>query len=179
MPLPDTGGDRVMRYLVARSRRHSAPEVWRGKHVRSPAFLSGPGEPMGAELLGVSLFAFRRDEWPGRHIREAPHIVAAMDADLLYFDDCPNWQVAERHLKSLAAERGDLAIRHHIVDTVDEAERVGFRGSPTILLNGVDPFAGELDLVGALSCRVYQTPAGLAGSPTIEQLRDALNDAAV
>lgn len=98
-----------------------------------------------------------------------------MDAELLYFDDCPNWQVAELHLKTLASERGDLVVRRHIVDTIEEAERVGFRGSPTILLNGVDPFAGESDVVGVLSCRVYQTPSGLAGSPTIEQLRDVVN----
>ena len=100
-----------------------------------------------------------------------------MDTELLYFDSCPNWQVVECHLKSLAAERGDVSVRRHLVDTVEEAERVGFRGSPTILVNGVDPFAGESDVVGALSCRVYQTPAGLAGSPTIEQLRDVLNAA--
>lgn len=96
-----------------------------------------------------------------------------MDVALLYFDDCPNWLVANGHLKTLSAEDPDLSITHHIVDTPDEAERMRFRGSPSFLIDGVDPFADPEDPVG-LSCRVYQTPDGPAGSPTLEQLRAAL-----
>jgi hypothetical protein len=97
-----------------------------------------------------------------------------MDVELLYFDGCPNWRVADRHLDSLAAELGGVTVKHYTVDTTEEALRVGFRGSPTILVNGVDPFATPTDPRGGLSCRVYQTPNGPAGSPTIEQLREAL-----
>ena len=98
-----------------------------------------------------------------------------MDITLLYFEDCPNWKIAEGHLRVLAQEAPDLRISHHLVDTPDEAERVGFRGSPSILLEGVDVFADPDGAVG-LSCRVYQTPAGPAGSPTLDQLREALAD---
>ena len=100
-----------------------------------------------------------------------------MDVELLYFDDCPNWRVADRHLESLAVELGGITVRYRTVDTPEEAARVGFRGSPTILVNGSDPFAAAADPVGGLSCRVYDTPQGPAGAPTIEQLREALTSA--
>lgn len=96
-----------------------------------------------------------------------------MNVILMYFDDCPNWLVADRHLATLAAEMPELVIEKRIVDTSEEAERSGFRGSPSILIEGVDPFADADDPVG-LSCRVYQTPDGPAGSPTLGQLREVL-----
>lgn len=96
-----------------------------------------------------------------------------MDVTLLYFDDCPNWLDADAHLRALQDEVSDLRVTRHIVDTREEAERTRFRGSPSILVDGVDPFADADDPVG-LSCRVYQTPDGPAGSPTIDQLREVL-----
>jgi len=96
-----------------------------------------------------------------------------MDVTLLYFDDCPNWKVADAHLVALASEIPDLTITRHLVDTPEEAERVRFRGSPSIVVDGVDLFADTDDPVG-LSCRVYQTPEGMAGSPTLAQLRAAI-----
>jgi len=98
-----------------------------------------------------------------------------MDITLLYFDDCPNWRVADERLAAIAAERTDLMVTRHLVDTLEEAERVGFHGSPSILVDGVDVFA-EPDAGVGLSCRVYRTPEGLAGAPTMEQLRAALAD---
>lgn len=98
-----------------------------------------------------------------------------MDIALLYFDDCPNWRVADERLAAIAAERADLKVTRHLVDTLEEAERVGFHGSPSILVDGVDVFA-EPDAGVGLSCRVYRTPDGLAGAPTVEQLRAALAD---
>ncbi len=97
-----------------------------------------------------------------------------MDVTLLYFDDCPNWMQAAGHLDTLAAEFPDLTLSRRLVDTSEEAERVGFHGSPSILIDGVDAFAPRDAPVG-LSCRMYQTPDGPAGSPTLEQLRIALN----
>ena len=97
-----------------------------------------------------------------------------MNVTLLYFDDCPNWLVADGHLRTLAAEHPEMVIERRIVNTVEEAEATQFRGSPSIMVDGVDPFA-DLDTPVGLSCRVYKTPAGLAGSPTLDQLRSAVN----
>ncbi len=96
-----------------------------------------------------------------------------MDVTLLYFDDCPNWKVTDAHLETLTGEIGGLEISRVEVTTTEDAERYRFRGSPSVLIDGQDAFADPDDPVG-LSCRVYQTPDGPAGSPTLGQLRDVL-----
>lgn len=96
-----------------------------------------------------------------------------MDVSLFYFDACPNWKVADQRLSAITAERPDVVVTRHPVETVVEAERLGFHGSPSILVDGVDLFVEPGAGVG-LSCRVYRTPDGLAGSPTMDQLRAAL-----
>lgn len=59
------------------------------------------------------------------------------------------------------------------MDTPTEAEHVGFFGSPNIL---VDVFA-DADAEVGLSCRMYLTPEGYEGAPTLDQLRAVLADA--
>jgi hypothetical protein len=103
--------------------------------------------------------------------------VVGVQIRLLYLDDCPNWREAAAVLGRLGAEMPDLEIEHAIVDTPEEAERVGFHGSPSIHVDGRDLFAGDADPIG-LSCRIYQTPDGPAGTPTLEQLRAAIETAA-
>ncbi len=89
---------------------------------------------------------------------------------LLYSDDCPNWTVADQHLRELAAENPELLIERRVVNAVEDATANQFKGSPSFLVDGVDPFACSDTPVG-LSCRIYQTPNGPAGSPTLDQLR--------
>ena len=90
---------------------------------------------------------------------------------LQYFDGCPNWIQADRRLHEARAQLGDTEGRvvHQRIETLDEAVAAGFTGSPTILIDGRDPF----DVDGAqpgMACRVYPTPDGPRGSPTLEQL---------
>jgi hypothetical protein len=92
---------------------------------------------------------------------------------LLYFPECPHWRLTEERLNEVAARLG-LSIEHQLVTTEEEAVRVSFRGSPTILIDGVDPFSEGEQAVG-LSCRIYRTPEGYAGSPTLEQISAALD----
>ncbi len=99
-----------------------------------------------------------------------------MDIALLYFEDCPNWKVADERLSAIAAERADIRLTRHLVETPVEAERTRFHGSPSILVDGVDVFAETGSEVG-LSCRRYLTPDAYAGAPTLEQLRAVLSDA--
>lgn len=95
-----------------------------------------------------------------------------MDLTLLYFVGCPNWQTMANRLDTLAGEL-DLEVTQRTVTSVEEAEAVGFLGSPTLLVDGRDPFAEGGEPAG-LSCRVYATPDGPAGSPTVAQLRAVL-----
>ena len=46
-----------------------------------------------------------------------------MDITLLYFEDGPNWAVAGERLTALAAERPDIRVTCHLVETPEEAER--------------------------------------------------------
>jgi hypothetical protein len=93
-----------------------------------------------------------------------------MDVELLYFDGCPHWETADARLQQVADEVG-APIRRRRVQEGDDL--TGFGGSPTILIDGHDPFPhpGPAD---GLSCRLYSTPEGPAGSPTVDQLRTAL-----
>ena len=94
-----------------------------------------------------------------------------MDIELLYFDGCPNWEIADQRLAQIISERPDVQVTRHRVETVEEAERVAFHGSPSILVNGIDAFAAPGAAVG-LACRLYTTPEGPAGAPTLDQLRE-------
>lgn len=98
-----------------------------------------------------------------------------MRVELQYFDGCPSWQQTDRLLRQAldAAGHEGVEVEHVRVETPEDAERLGFRGSPTVLVDGVDPFAGAADAVG-FACRLYRTPNGLAGSPTYDQLASAL-----
>lgn len=95
----------------------------------------------------------------------------AMHITLQYFDDCPNWGVAEQRLRLALVELGrpDQVIDYQLVESPEVAERVRFGGSPTILIDGVDPFAEPTGPAG-YACRVYAGDA----APTVAQLRRAL-----
>ena len=100
-----------------------------------------------------------------------------MDIEIRYFDDCPNWRDTDELVSRLVGELGvDAVVRHRMVETVEEAERLSFVGSPTVVIDGVDPFVQPGAPVG-LSCRVYRTESGFAGSPSEAQLRSALRAA--
>ena len=76
----------------------------------------------------------------------------------------------------MLVERGQSTVEVSLerIESQEDAERRHFVGSPTILVDGRDPFAvGETNY--GLACRVYQTSEGLAGSPTKEQLWAALS----
>lgn len=98
-----------------------------------------------------------------------------MEVTLRYFDGCPNWQTVDSRLRQVldGTGHGDVIVSYEKVETPDDAERLGFIGSPTVLVDGTDPFATPGAPVG-LACRVYLTPEGLAGSPTVEQLTEVL-----
>lgn len=96
-----------------------------------------------------------------------------MKVTLQYFDGCPNWTTTADHLSRLCEEGSDIVVEHELIESHEMAIEKGFAGSPTVLIGGVDPFA-EGDAPAGLSCRIYQTKQGPAGSPTLEQLREAV-----
>jgi len=98
-----------------------------------------------------------------------------VDVRLLCIEDCPNVALAHQRLSEALIRRGlDPAdVKVELVASPAEAERLGFRGSPTILFDGRDPFAAD-DAPTSFSCRIYRTDAGPEGSPSVRQLEEAL-----
>lgn len=98
-----------------------------------------------------------------------------MQVMVLYFHGCPHWQTAEARVQEAIERlgRSDVAVVRRQVLSDEQAESLSFGGSPTILVDGRDPFPSPHTPAG-LSCRVYITDAGLAGAPTVEQLMGVL-----
>jgi len=100
-----------------------------------------------------------------------------MVVELLYFSGCPNWQVAQERLTEALERTGHADQRVTLVEVEADAQaqRLHFPGSPTIRLNGRDPFPAPEQTYG-MSCRIYTTPDGLSGVPSLDQLVRALAD---
>lgn len=98
-----------------------------------------------------------------------------MTVDILHIDECPSWEIAaDRTREALNTfGRADIPVTTRVLRTPEEAAETPFAGSPTITLNGVDIFPSD-GRTGDLACRVYATPNGLKGTPTLDQIADAL-----
>src|SRR4051794_4420896 len=94
----------------------------------------------------------------------------AMKITILYFDGCPNWQIAVDRVQQISGQQPAI----EMIGSSEEAVRREFRGSPTILVDGIDPFADPAAPVGR-ACRLYRTETGLEGSPSVAQLRAAIS----
>ena len=101
-----------------------------------------------------------------------------MRVTIQFFESCPHWREAEQRLLRAVADlgRADVEIVHQRVDSHEDAERLDFHGSPTILIDDRDPFPGR-DVAFRLGCRVYRTEEGTEGAPSVAQLRYVLRSA--
>lgn len=126
-----------------------------------------------------------------------------MQVKILYFNGCPNWQTAADRVRTVLAElgRADVAVQ---VDDVHKTSHLSlaWAGSPTVLLNGRDPFAaadeplpvwkerrfgppsaglaidgGRHPVPARDACRIYMTEAGFEAAPSLDQLRTTLTQA--
>jgi predicted DsbA family dithiol-disulfide isomerase len=100
-----------------------------------------------------------------------------MELTVLAVPDCPNAPVLEHRLAEARAGRPGVTVRRRVITDVAEAARWGMHGSPTLLVNGHDPFAAPGG-APAVACRLYRGQDGrLEGAPTVEALRQALEQA--
>lgn len=88
---------------------------------------------------------------------------------VLHVAGCPNTGVAVERIR---AAGGDVQIETVEITTDAEAASAGMRGSPTILIDGADPF-NSADTPTGIACRIV--PGGDA-VPSVEALRVALAD---
>ena len=98
-----------------------------------------------------------------------------MKITIQYFDGCPHWKLADQRVQNVlrTLARSDVNVEYQLIDSPRAANRARFRGSPTILIDGSDPFATK-DHPFGLTCRVYQTEDGTQGAPTEAQLHRLL-----
>jgi hypothetical protein len=94
-----------------------------------------------------------------------------VEVTVQYFEGCPNVELLRQRLTAAGCDL--RAVRFEPIGSAEEAERLGFRGSPTILVGGDDPFAVGTAPVG-YACRFYVTEVGREGAPSAEQLATAL-----
>jgi len=103
-----------------------------------------------------------------------------MKVELLYFEGCPSYEALLPGLRALLADEGladEVELRR--VETIEDAERERFLGSPTVRVEGkdVDPgTVGREDF--GVKCRLYRSDGGLGHVPPREWIRAALRAAA-
>jgi hypothetical protein len=97
-----------------------------------------------------------------------------MQLTVLAVEGCPNAPVLDERLAAVLAGRASIEVSHQVISDENEAARWGMHGSPTLLIDGVDPFAvpGQPP---SMSCRLYHDENGqLSGAPSLSQLRQAI-----
>jgi hypothetical protein len=73
--------------------------------------------------------------------------------------------------------RAGVWVSHQVISDEGEAAQWGMHGSPTLLIDGADPFA-EPGQPPSMSCRLYRDENGqLSGAPSLGQLRQAIEQA--
>ncbi|WP_051699651.1 hypothetical protein [Streptomyces sp. NRRL F-4474] len=97
---------------------------------------------------------------------------------VLNVPDCPNAPLIRQRITE--ALRGWVVPVEWIeVHDADEAIRQGMSGSPTLLLDGADPFAEE-GLQPGMSCRLYRHADGTTeGAPATADLHRVLTESGV
>ncbi|MBC2644920.1 MULTISPECIES: alkylmercury lyase family protein [unclassified Rhodococcus (in: high G+C Gram-positive bacteria)] len=102
-----------------------------------------------------------------------------MRLEILQVPGCPNVALLEQRLENvLADQQSEVRISHRVIDDPAAAADAGMTGSPTLLVDGADPFATP-GLVPSVSCRLYPSEGGgVGGAPSVAALRQALHTAA-
>jgi hypothetical protein len=95
--------------------------------------------------------------------------------EILAVPGCPNVVTLQRRLAVVLAGRADVALTSEVIDTFEQAVARGMDGSPTLLVDGVDPFSAQ-GQTPSVSCRLYRDETGQSsGAPSVTQLRAAVD----
>lgn len=102
-----------------------------------------------------------------------------MQVELLYFDGCPNHEMA---LQVLADALDSLGVKTDIsrIRVVDDNDAVAkqFLGSPSIRINGRDlEVSNETDAGYSMRCRRYRDGDRIVGYPPAQLILSALDSA--
>ena len=100
-----------------------------------------------------------------------------MELTVLAVPECPTAAVLNERLAVALAGHTDVSMTWHEITDAQQAADLGMHGSPTLLVNGVDPFLREGETT-SVSCRIFndaqQNPGG---TPSVARLREILRAA--
>jgi hypothetical protein len=103
--------------------------------------------------------------------------VSTPEIELLWWEGCPSTDRALAELRQALADVGlaQAEVRLREIRTDEEAAEAGFRGSPTILVDGSDIAGADPTQETGLACRVYRSRDGrISPTPDPDDLREAL-----
>lgn len=84
-----------------------------------------------------------------------------------HFNSCPNSaEMINRVKEAISVIEGEIEYQEVLIETNELAEKVKFRGSPTLLINGEDFEGREEPRAASLNCRYYQN-----GLPSVEDIK--------
>ncbi len=90
--------------------------------------------------------------------------------DIQYFNGCPNSsEMIHRVKEAIKGSEEKIEYDEVLVESNELAEKLKFRGSPTVLINGKDIEGREEPESAALNCRVYEN-----GLPTVEEIKNKI-----
>lgn len=97
-----------------------------------------------------------------------------MNVEILYIQGCPNVEVCRERVLEAARRLGvTIELRERLVIDEQDATVVGMRGSPTVLVAGVDVSDGAA-AAASLSCRLYRDADGPSGAPALGTILTAI-----
>jgi hypothetical protein len=100
-----------------------------------------------------------------------------MHLTVLTTPDCPNAPVLEDRLAAVLEGWAGVTVSRQVICDEGEAARWGMHGSPTLLLDGADPFA-VAGQPTSVACRLYRDDGGpVSGAPSVGQLRQVIDAA--
>ena len=90
--------------------------------------------------------------------------------DFQYFEGCPNHKKMSDNLeKAIKGLENKTELRKILVEDELTALKTGFRGSPTLLINGEDIEGAPAPKEPSLSCRFYAN-----GIPDVDKIRQMI-----
>jgi hypothetical protein len=97
--------------------------------------------------------------------------------EVLFWKGCPSYPEALALLEQVLGERGvEAEVEIREVFTHEDAEKLGFPGSPTIRVDGRDVDPESATAAPGLTCRVYRHADGrISPVPSRQQLEEAFS----
>lgn len=95
-----------------------------------------------------------------------------MKIEVQHFEGCPNSVEMIARVRTAIEEFNErIEYKEILVETSELAQQINFRGSPTVLINGIDIERMPEPTKANLTCRYYRK-----GLPSVRQIKKIITD---